>query len=447
MLLNLTLLTGFGLNNFLTQLILNPSHLRGIFFYFYLMKNYIFLILYLVSFFLPEFGSIDLVSVKTLYISLLNTIVLFYNRGNLFDVSKELTPVFYLSVSFFIYGLFSMFYSLNIPETIITSFKYLTFLLSFLSFYIIISSFNNFKIVVPLFISSILFLEILFLFYDLINTPNFSLSQRFMGSGSSSNILISTFSMLYKLPFALYLFNYTKSKFHNFLILFLVVSTVFFILIMGSRAGLILLLLYFICYIFLFFKFKIYRNSLAVLSSILILFFSIFTFSGQNNIITSRASTLTENISEDSSFSYRLELLSSAFDTFLNNPIFGIGLGSYKLESIDSNKFIIKEYTVPYHAHNDYAQILVELGILGLLLYLSIFFVLFYYQYKLIIIFKSTNSYALVFACIISLFAYLFDSLFSFPFSRAVQQIHLSFLFALILLIYRTQHGKFQQTA
>ena len=446
MLLNLILLTGFGLlNNSITLIFKSLVKTRD-FFYFRFMKNYIFLILYLITFFLPEFGTIDLVSVKTLYVSLINTIILFLNRNKLFIISNQLSPVFYLSFSFFVYGLISSVYSLNIPETIITSFRYLTFLLSFLSFYIIISGIKNFKVLIPLFITIILSIEILYLFFDLVNTQNFTLSDRFMGSGSSSNILISTFSILYKLPFALYLFNLFKSKFYQFSISILVLSSVFFIFIMGSRAGLIALLLLFLFYLFIFFRFNIYKTSLVLFSTSTVLIFSIFFISTQNNIVTTRASSLTNSISNDSSFSYRLDLLDSAFSTFMSNPVFGVGLGNYKLESINSNKLIIREYTVPYHAHNDYAQIAVELGIIGLLLFLSIFFVIIYYQYKIIFVFKSSSSYALVFACLLSLFSYLFDSLFSFPFSRAVQQLHLSFLFALIILIYRTQDGEIQKT-
>ena len=45
-----------------------------------------------------------------------------------------------------------------------------------------------------------------------------------------------------------------------------------------------------------------------------------------------------------------------------SNPIFGVGLGNWKLKSIDYDLKDIEGYVVPYHAHSDFIQIGAELG-------------------------------------------------------------------------------------
>ena len=69
----------------------------------------------------------------------------------------------------------------------------------------------------------------------------------------------------------------------------------------------------------------------------------------------------------------RLKYYSDAFDSVKQNPITGVGIGNWKINSIDKGKRHIEGYIVPYHAHNDYIQILAETGVFGLISYVFIF--------------------------------------------------------------------------
>ena len=51
-----------------------------------------------------------------------------------------------------------------------------------------------------------------------------------------------------------------------------------------------------------------------------------------------------------------------------SNPVFGVGLGNWKLKSIEYDAKDILGYVVPYHAHSDFIQLGAELGIIGFLL-------------------------------------------------------------------------------
>ena len=68
----------------------------------------------------------------------------------------------------------------------------------------------------------------------------------------------------------------------------------------------------------------------------------------------------------------------------ISNPIFGVGLGNWKLKSIDYDSRDIVGYVVPYHAHSDFIQLGAELGIIGFLLYLGIFLWGIYYVFILL---------------------------------------------------------------
>ena len=72
---------------------------------------------------------------------------------------------------------------------------------------------------------------------------------------------------------------------------------------------------------------------------------------------------------------------------FKSNPIFGVGIGNWKLSSISYDKDDITGYIVPYHAHSDFIQLGAELGIIGFLLYLGIFVSAAYFAF--IVLFKS----------------------------------------------------------
>ena len=68
-----------------------------------------------------------------------------------------------------------------------------------------------------------------------------------------------------------------------------------------------------------------------------------------------------------------------------SNPIFGTGLGNWKIKSIDYDSQDIEGYVVPYHAHSDFIQLGAELGLFGFLSYLGIFFLTIFFAFKLAI--------------------------------------------------------------
>ena len=56
-----------------------------------------------------------------------------------------------------------------------------------------------------------------------------------------------------------------------------------------------------------------------------------------------------------------------------------MGLGNWKLKSIEYDAKDILGYVVPYHAHSDFYPLGAELGIIGFLLYLLVFLLAVYF--------------------------------------------------------------------
>ena len=97
-----------------------------------------------------------------------------------------------------------------------------------------------------------------------------------------------------------------------------------------------------------------------------------FNDKNASDVIVERFSTITDPGSDDS-VKERLNFYSTAVESISMNPLFGIGVGNWKIVSIKYSKDIIKEYRVPYFAHNDFLQITAEIGII------EVYFIYFYF--------------------------------------------------------------------
>ena len=165
-------------------------------------------------------------------------------------------------------------------------------------------------------------------------------------------------------------------------------------------------------------------------------------FSGKGADALSRASTIS--ISQaDSSINKRLRYYEDVATHFVSNPIFGVGIGNWKLSSVYYDREDIDGYIVPYHAHSDFIQLGAELGVFGFLLYLSVFLAGGYFAF--IILFKSdirdTDKW-FVFLLITSLGVYFIDANLNFPIARP--QVLAPWALTMALLSYYFNQNKNQ---
>jgi tetratricopeptide (TPR) repeat protein len=132
----------------------------------------------------------------------------------------------------------------------------------------------------------------------------------------------------------------------------------------------------------------------------------------------SRAATISVS-TNDGSVNQRLRYYEDVLTHITKNPIMGVGLGNWKLTSIDYDKQDITGYVVPYHAHSDFIQLGAELGFVGFLLYLGVF--LFAAYFAFVILFKSdldTDNKWFVFFILTALGVYFIDANLNFPIAR-----------------------------
>ena len=117
----------------------------------------------------------------------------------------------------------------------------------------------------------------------------------------------------------------------------------------------------------------------------------------------------------------RLAYWSDAIQGILDYPLFGVGIGNWKLFSVAYGKRYIDAYIVPHHAHNDFLQMAAEIGIIGGIIFITIPLYVIYSIYKNYIKNNSKNiNYQMIFI-LLAVIVYCADSSLNFPISRPIQ--------------------------
>ena len=341
--------------------------------------TYLFSILYLAVGFVPYLGTLDKYATQYLYLSLLNLIVLgylFYFEVNIKEIFKE--RIFKLYVLFFLFGAISSLYALNISEVYVSSLRIFVYLLTILNLFFLLKKIKNVQNFVSIVFTFFLLLEtayILYSFFSLYDFDNYYRSPDLRGF--TGNINIAAFSFLLKLPYSFFILQKLKKTqllLIGSLFYFIVFSTIFLLGSRGANLTVFILIISLIAAIYFFLKrlkdkFKKVSTILFGLTAAII--FNTIAFYNNSVSVTNR----TINISTEST-NDRLRYYSQAFNTFLENPLYGIGLGNWKIHSIKLDSKNIIDYIVPYHVHNDFLQFAAELGLIGIVLYVLVLFFL-----------------------------------------------------------------------
>ncbi|RMB58555.1 hypothetical protein EAX61_09645 [Dokdonia sinensis] len=128
----------------------------------------------------------------------------------------------------------------------------------------------------------------------------------------------------------------------------------------------------------------------------------------------------------------RLMFYKIALDDFKQNPILGVGAGNWKLS--DKTKFYktFNRNTIlnPQRVHNDFLQVLAEIGVFGFLCFVGLFTILFLTIIRLI---KSEDETGLGFLLLAGLSVYAIDALLNFPMERPQLQVFFGLLSAMVL--------------
>ena len=171
------------------------------------------------------------------------------------------------------------------------------------------------------------------------------------------------------------IFIYRKIKnLYFFLVICVLIATSFLI---GERSNFIKLsfLIFTFCFIHFFYlnKFKL-KNLFLVIFVTIALFISFFEITKNTYVGKRFYYSFNNNIKEEFFSTKHAAHYTTAFKIFLNNPVFGIGINNFSLESSKEKYQNLNFNPSSTHPHQIYLEILSEVGLLGSIYFIFIFF-------------------------------------------------------------------------
>lgn len=342
-----------------------------------------------------------------------------------------------LSLTLFnLWGFASYFYAANKVEVLIESFRITTLLLSliYISFSLYSMS-SSARWISSLFVVS-LFLEVMvFLLPNLeIYTELGTLNRNVLYKGISTNVNITAFSIAYKLPFLIYFLKVNTNKLLHYAVILLLFLSLLSITLLGTRGALLSILfigvIFVLAYIFNKDKNAFSFHLKVYLIPLLLAFLTNYSLLSNELRSTQRIASIS-NLEQDGSIKQRLDYYTYSLKELIANPIVGLGMGNWKIASIEEDLSRRRTYIVPYHSHNDFLQIGAELGIFGLLLYVAFFGFTLVGLFKQYLIEKPQREF--IFACLLFMLVYFIDANLNFPLARPINQIPLLFIVGYVL--------------
>ncbi len=182
-----------------------------------------------------------------------------------------------------------------------------------------------------------------------------------------------------------------------------------------------------ILFIFKFKIFKIFKENKKWMILLLMIFIVITVIYSTDNPLNISAITVTERAistfdEKDPSINTRLLIWNTTLSMIKEKPILGSGIGSFKMnylnyqaEHLKDNPYYAKYYSNAREAHNEYLQIGSELGIIGLGIFLSIFFIFYLIIAKYFNQESNNRKKIVVFGLSLGIICFLIHSLFTFP--------------------------------
>lgn len=418
--------------------------------------NYIIVVLYLLTVFIPSLGAFDFASTQWLYLGILNTGVFIFYLFNAeylsFKVPKYVKLFFGVQLITFLVSCISMTQSLIIDESIIYLSRIFTFIFCIFNLYLVFRRKNEFSFLgLSIVVSVVLFIEAFEVVYYFSSKFNeLRTGELLLGiphKYGNRNILAA--AIVIKLPFLLYIFQQLKGfkKVISLIFVLVVLSSIFLI---GARTSALIMAVVLVVFSVMYFiisKLSIKKTLQTVLPLIIVSVLA-YTYSiSINRIHKDKLNSYVElffakfekdlynpkgkaNLINGSGREY---IWGSAIKDFKKSPIIGVGIGNWRHNSKtdlaieNSNKGVVFQT----HVHNDYLQVLAETGIIGFTCYLSIFIISFLLLYRYFISLQKVSDKIFVITIILALLAYMIDAFFNFPHHRAPIQI----IFALILAV------------
>jgi O-antigen ligase/Tfp pilus assembly protein PilF len=324
-------------------------------------------------------------------------------------------------------------FSLMISNAIGVSFGDYIIFISYIILYFIIINVINKKKEFNSFIKIFFITSFLVSIYALIQyyglDPYFYELSQITSTIGQKNCISNYLAIIFPVIFSYFLLQKERK---NKLIYYLLLSVLYITLLICQSRGIwisISLTLIFAIYIIIKFKlFEIFKKNKKWLIALFIIFLIITIIYSTDNPLNKSRLTVTERAlstfdEKDPSINTRLLIWGATLDMIKDKPLFGSGIGTFKMNYLDyqadflqNNPDYIKFSGKAAEAHNEYLQILAELGIPGFAFFLLIIFV--FYSLALKYLKKKHNNQdkIIVFGLLMGITSFLIHSLFTFPY-------------------------------
>lgn len=315
--------------------------------------------------------------------------ILYFIKKKKIIISK----IFIWFLLFVLLGLISIIWS---ESSYNVSHKVIQLLINLYNIFIItniIETKEDFNSIINCFFISGMFLSMITLI-----TSNFGSISRYNRLGSQiGNSNIISFNIFCSLIFTVLAYQSKPKKIYIFGI-FLMASV---IILSGSRKTILMLPFVFVLYLILNKKITLGKKmrrllslTLVIILIIILCFNNDYLYSLIGSRIEDMFSSLLGNDVLDSSINNRNNMIVQGMEWFNDRKWFGYGLDNYCY-------LYLKKYGIDYYAHNNYVELLVDLGITGIIVYYSFFakMILDYCKSKII----HNEKTCLIFSLLISI--------------------------------------------
>jgi len=332
--------------------------------------------------------------------------------------------------------------AINLSESVISFLKYFTVFAAAYNLTIILRRDKKHLDVLSLILVILLITDCFTVFYNIFLYISHQIGTIYEIKSVYSNKNILAAAIFIKIPFALWFASFGKG-WQRKLGFFSSFIAVLAILYMSSRAfylGLIFLFLFYGLFLLVqqlrsrqeggFLRLGYFAGTILLaflLFSGIQYFFFPKTADVYNQSFTNRLSSIT---SGETSSQMRLLSWERSGKLIKENPVLGVGAGNWKIAVLQYEGPAAADFTYMVRNHNDFLEITAETGIIGGLLFVSLF-VLMLFNFGRALFRRDSPEDALkyLFLPAFGLFCYSFDAFFNFPADRPEIQV----LFAIFL--------------
>lgn len=377
------------------------------------------------------------------------------NKFKTFDFDILKNPLVIIYFSYLIITGISVFFSINKFEAVYEFLKLFTFFIFFIYVILFIANQEVSKII---FIKSVVVLSLIISFIGLIQfsvilqNSGFGIKSVYEIIGNSSHKNLYSQLLFLTFSFSLYGLWRFKDIWRKLSFAAALINIILIVSIMTRSVWLALIIasiLTFGVFIFSGLKKDFTNKKLKplIISGGIITAFALAMLIFIS--VSDSKKTINHHIKEGTDFSsgntyHRINLWKKTFSLIKENPVIGVGAGNWKINIAKKGATIPNKngWKNAMRPHSDYLWVLSETGIIGFILYFSIFIFSLYFIVKYIRKTSEPDNKIFILIFFFAITGYAVYSFFSFPKERIEHQIFMNIIFAFLVFEYNSFFNK-----